>query len=237
MHVYDSVTIVTLNGQICYVPGNDVTPSFTITPAPVGTTTLSSYAGNFGTFATITVNGPLPATGQVYVWIHLDYGLKKTTGYREVTNLTTGTRVCNLTSGDDYDANATLTGTARVSICDNDKYVFSASGTINLGSASATIQNNNVFKRDPGVAGLVTDTNQMPVAEATVQIYDNNGHLVATVVTDQDGYFSYSFKYTGKQVTYSLTVVTTWCTITKPFSIKSNQSVWVNVVVPAKPIV
>ncbi len=237
VHVYDSVTVVTLNGVTCFVPGHDVTPSFTITPGPAGTITLGSYAGKFGTYSTITVNGPVPSTGQAYIWIHLDYGLKKTTGYAKVTDLKTGTRVCDLSKsspGDDSDANATLRGTATVSICDNDSYVFSAMGTITLGSASSSVQNNNVFKRDPGVAGLVTDGSVTPVAGATVQIFDNNGKLVALVMTDQDGYFSYSFKYTGKQSTYSIVVTTSWCTVTQYFTIKSNQFVWLNVSVPTK---
>ncbi len=232
VHVYDTVTIVTLHGQTCFVPGKDVTPLYTITPSPVGIITLSSYAGKFGTTTTVTVNGPLPSTGQAYVWIHLDYGLKKTTGYSKVTDLKTGTRVCDLTKSiHDNDANATLTGTATVSICDNDNYAFSATGTITLGNASTTIQNNNVFKRDPGIAGFVTDTNGFPVPGATVKVYDNNGKLVATLLTDQDGFYSYAFKYTGKQTIYSLVVTTSWCTVSKYFSIKSNQSVWVDVTV------
>ncbi len=232
VHIYDSVTVVTLNGRICFVPGQDVTSSFTITPGPAGILALSSYPGNFGTFTTVTVNGPLPSTGQAYIWIHLDYGLKKTTGYKNVADLKTGTRVCDLTKtskGDDNDANATLTGTAKVTICDNDHYAFSATGSISLGNASSTVTNNNVFKRDPGIAGEVLDTNGTPIPGATVQIYDNNGKLVATLTTDQDGTFSYAFKYTGKQVTYSIVVTTSWYTNTQTFTIKSNQYVWVNV--------
>jgi len=234
VHIYDSVTVVTLNGVTCFVPGNDVTSMYTITPPPAGTIGLSSYPGNFGTSATITVNGPVPSTGQAYIWIHLDFGLKKTTGYKQVSDLSTGTRVCDLlkaSKGDDNDANATLTGTAKVSICDNDTFNFSATGTITLGTASSSVQNNNVFKRDPGVAGVVLDTNGTPISGATVQIFDNNGKLVATLTTDQDGFFSYSFKYTGKQVTYSVTVTTSWYKTTQWFTIKSNQFVWVNVFV------
>ncbi len=237
VHIYDSVTVVTLNGRTCFVPGHDVTSSFTVTPGPTGILALSNYPGNFGTFATVTVNGPLPSSGQAYIWIHLDYGLKKTTGYRNVADLKTGTRVCDLTKvskGDDNDANATLTGTAKVSICDNDHYSFSATGSITLGNASSTVTNNNVFKRDPGIAGIVQDTNGGLVQGATVRILDNNGNLVATVTTDQDGFFSYAFKYTGKQVSYSLVVTTSWCTATQSFSIKSNQFVWVSVTVQAK---
>jgi hypothetical protein len=43
---------------------------------------LSDYgARNLGSTTTIHVSGHVPATGLVYVTIHLDYGLKKTTGW------------------------------------------------------------------------------------------------------------------------------------------------------------
>ena len=123
---------------------------------------------------------------------------------------------------------------ATISICDNDHFAFSATRTITLGSASTTIQNNNESKRDPGIAGFDTDSNGLPVPGATIKIYDNSGKLVATELTDQDGFYSYSFKYTGKQVTYSVVATTSWCTVTRYFSIKSNQSVWVDITVPAQ---
>jgi hypothetical protein len=77
------------------------------------------------------------------VRVHLDYGLKGSTGYAKVTNLSG----CNLTEGNDNDAGST------VDMCDNNIYTFSVSGAVR---DSREIQNYNVFKNDPGIGGLVT---------------------------------------------------------------------------------
>ena len=52
------------------------------------------------------------------------------------------------------------------------------------------------------------------------------------MTTDQDGYFAYAFKYTGKQAAYTIVATTSSCTITQTFDIKSNKSVWVDIAAP-----
>ncbi len=205
VHIYDSVTVVSIGGAQCFVPGNDVTSLYTITPSPNGIITLGSYGGTFGSFALITVSGPMPATGQAYIWIHLDYGLKKTTGYTKAPNLDA--------------VGATLT------IANNGLYTFSSSGTV---TDTQTIQNNNVFKRDPGVAGLVTDSSGTPIAGVKVTIKDSRGSVLATLTTDSDGYYQWTYKYTGKPSTFTATVTIGTKTYSQSFTIKSNAFVWVS---------
>jgi hypothetical protein len=68
----------------------------------------------------------------------------------------------------------------------------------------------NVFKNDPGIGGLVTQaSDQTPVAGAAVQIYDAKNKLLATVTTDQDGWYMWNYKYTGKPATFTVKLVDT----------------------------
>jgi hypothetical protein len=88
-----------------------------------------------------------------------------------------------------------------VNITDLGSYTFSFSNSV---SDSQTIENENVFKRDPGFAGLVTDSQGNPVKGVKVQIYGPDGTLLATVYTDEDGWYFYSYKYTGKAATFTV---------------------------------
>src|SRR5439155_22431434 len=109
---------------------------------------------------------------------------------------------CNLTTGpgNDNDANGTLTTgtTATLNVCDNNTYMFSSVGT-------QTIQNNNAFKKDPGIGGLVLyNSDGDPVPNVTVKIYDSSNKLLATVSTDQDGWYTWQYKYTGKAAMFTV---------------------------------
>jgi len=66
-------------------------------------------------------------------------------------------------------------------------------------------QSENVFKRDPGIAGLVmqSGTNE-PIPNVKVQIYDASNKLATTVYTDQDGWYMWQYKYTGKAATFTV---------------------------------
>ena len=152
VHVYDSVEVVTIGGVTCFVPGTDITSDFvitaqgtTVTPGGAEAIALSDYTSQaFGQTATITVDGTVPMSGEAYAWVHLDYGLKGTTSYAKVKNLTG----CDLTTGvDDNDAQAIAPAT--LNICDNNTYPFSTAGSV---TDSQSVQNNNVFKPIPASA-------------------------------------------------------------------------------------
>jgi hypothetical protein len=219
VHVYDSAVV---NSNGCVVPGTDITSQFTITPNRAGATTLGSYSPqNFGSIATITVAGSAPSTGQAYVWVHLDYGLELTTGYSKALDLTTGTPVCDLTlgTGNDNDAQATPSN-----VCDNNTYTFTSAG-------SQTIQNNNAFKKDPGIGGLALNGGDSgPVANVKVLIYDSSNKLLATVYTDQDGWYMWQYKYTGRADTF--TVKLPAFNKAQTVTLKSNGFLVVNFTVP-----
>jgi len=103
-------------------------------------------------------------------------------------------------------------------------YTFETSGEGE--SYQTTIQNVNVFKRDPGVAGLVVDQHGTPVANVKVEIYDGTGKKLTTQYTDVDGFYSYYYKYTGKAATF--TVKLPDYNQQKPVTLKSNVYVIVN---------
>ena len=64
--------------------------------------------------------------------------------------------------------------------------------------------NNNVFKRDPGFAGMINDGNQNPAADVKVEVYKPDGKLITTVFTDQDGLYMYQYKHPGKAAIYTI---------------------------------
>lgn len=134
--------------------------------------------------------------------IHLDYDLKKTVGYTP-----------------DIDKNAQHSTT---SIPNYGSYDFSY--TDGITTDTQTIQNENVFKHDPGFAGIVPDSNGNPVESVKVQIYSPDGKLLATVYTDEDGWYMYHYKHTGKVATYTIKCGE----ITKTVTLKANQIVQMN---------
>src|SRR5207249_849545 len=81
----------TLTNKGCYVPAFDQTNNFSITSSGGHTTNNGKAAivlSDYGMTPTIgvtttqvTVSGTIPNTGLIYVTIHLDYGLKGSTGW------------------------------------------------------------------------------------------------------------------------------------------------------------
>jgi hypothetical protein len=146
-----------------------------------------------GTHVTLMIAGTIPSTGFFYLTIHLDYGLKGTTGW------TPSPSGCIL-SGAGANCNAVNTSpAARISY--GQTYTFPVTITDTTTSSTVTqspsVSTVNTFKKDPGFAGVVTDMNGNPVAGVKVQIYDPNGKLLATVSTDSNGSYSCACKYTG----------------------------------------
>jgi hypothetical protein len=133
---------------------------------------------------TISVDLPPLAGGFAYIAVHLDYGLKKVaTGCTKVS--TDGDASC-LTGGP---------------IDNGTSYTF---GFTNGSSGSATISNLTEFKKNPGIGGLtIRNGVDDPVAGVAVDIYQGTKKM-ATVKTDQDGWYMWSYKYTGKPTTFTV---------------------------------
>ena len=196
--------------------GNDITSQFsitgtsTITPSGAPGIGLSDYGSSptVGTSAvTLTINGNLPASGIVFVTIHLDYGLKGNSGY-----------------GKGASSNAINPATSAVLIPNLGSYTFSATGADSSGATySQAVQNENIFKQDPGFAGLVLDSGSNPIAGATVKIYGSSGNLIGTATTDVNGFYSFQYK-TGKSATFTLQAIG----ISKVATLKANSFVEVD---------
>jgi hypothetical protein len=208
IHAYSGVTVTQSNGQYCLTPGTEIfnTKQFIVT--------LDNYSPQaMGSTTTLNVVLPtIPAGGFVYTNIHLDYGLKDTLGY-----------------GKDGSNNATAYGTTNILVPDKNWYGFADNL---LGIFSHSVQSINVFKKNPGVGGKGfnnTTTDPIPM-NTKVLIYNASKKLLGTVYTDQDGWYMWSYKYTGKPSTFYITMPAYG--ITKTVTLKSNGYLEVNFGIP-----
>ena len=191
-HAYDAVSVSQNSaGYWCAAPSGNGLGADPDTVA-LGDFSSQTLAGH----AHLVVNGTFDSTGFAFIRVKLDFGLKGTGGW---TN-NAGTAVGSLPA---------------ISLINNQLYTF----TDNAGGG-ATTHSLNVFKKDPGIAGLVTNlVTGDPIAGATVKIYDaKSGKLLGTVTTDADGWYLFTFKYSGKTVTFNVVING----ITKTITMKSN---------------
>jgi hypothetical protein len=158
---------------------------------------------NLGSSTTVYVSGSVPATGLAYVTIHLDYGLKKTTGWQQNADTTT-------LQGPDTNLDGVLDGLGSGAVyikggtpaqTNGQNYTFAAS----FGSSS-TLYSVNVFKKNPGVNGLTLGASGTPKPGLEVQFWGPNGNLIARTTSDQDGFFSFNYKHVGKPTTFVVKV-------------------------------
>ncbi len=186
IHMYSDVGIVTTNGITCLTP---VEPPLGINNQQI---TLPNYQSQtFGTTTTLTI-GNIPL-GTTYLNIHLDFGLKGTTNWSKIARNDNGNTV--------YDAQS-LYALPLPEIFNGQKYNFSDDQ-----GGTADAYSTNSFKKNPGVGGLSEFVNGDAVKGATVKIYQGN-KLMATVTSDEDGWFMWQYKWTGKRVTFSVDL--TW---------------------------
>ena len=183
IHVYSDVGVSTTNGTTCLTPIGELANSTThVTLANYGDGTTPSY--DFSKTTTVTIHVPALSGGFAYVNIHLDYGLKGTTGYAKGG------------SGND----AVRLNTSTVLIPDLKTYAFS-----DTTNGTTTVTSINTFKKDPGIGGLVLNGTGDPVKNAKVDIYQGTStKATATVYTDEDGWYMWQYKWTGKAATFNV---------------------------------
>jgi hypothetical protein len=129
---------------------------------------------------------PVEGSGLVFIKVHLDYGLKGVGGYS-------------------VDANNNATKTSSP-INNFTPYTFTITGA-GLNETD-TIQNENVFKKLTGIGGLILDDQGDGIPNLAVAITGAEGKKIVEssgVQTDDDGWYVYIFKYTGKQATFTIT--------------------------------
>ncbi|MHB8134720.1 MAG: prealbumin-like fold domain-containing protein [Anaerolineaceae bacterium] len=197
-----------LTSSGCFAP-NPSLSGFTIETQAM---TPASSAGNqiitaedyttkqLGQTTTVTVTGVVPATGFAYVTIHLDYGLKKTSGWKNpgtsMNNPVTNSTVLDM-------ANQTGFGSGAVTIHGYEVYNFSR--TVGDDTASSTPSSFNEIKKFAGFLGFVTDKlTGDPVKGKKVVIKNPTGSVLATLYTDADGYYMLEYKHRAKSATYTV---------------------------------
>jgi hypothetical protein len=95
-------------------------------------------------------------------------------------------------------------------------YAFSHLGS---GTGSDTVQNVNTFKKITGVFGqVVTSSNGSPVPNVVATLKTAAGAVVATGVTDIDGFYSLAYKHTGKAANFTVILGT----VQKVVTLKAN---------------
>ena len=182
IEVYDGVTINTSGGQTCLMPGKKIF-------AGSQQVTLSNYVKPVMGVTTYSfdVTVSVPPTGFVFLAIHLDYGLKASTGY-----------------GQNGATDATACGSTGILVPNGQPYTFSVSGAAH---DSSTVSSYNIFKKNPGTGGLAqSQTTTFSVPGATAALKDAKGTVLGTGVTDQDGWYLINYRATGKGTSYYLTL-------------------------------
>jgi hypothetical protein len=201
IHVYGGVQQTTVGGQTCLIPEKEIGHSSE-------QITLESYkGGTFGSSASVTFTSP---TGFAYANIHVAYGLIGTAGWSK-SGVT------------EKDAKNSL---GFPTILNDQTYLFEE----NDGSSTdkQTASSENVFKKDPGIAGLVLKANNEPAVKVPVYIYDSSNKLVFSTVTDQDGWYYWEYKYTGKATTFTVKLGAPYTSHHETVTIKSNGFVTAN---------
>jgi hypothetical protein len=181
---YDFFTVSpNSSGQTCIIPGNKFL-------AGTNQIALSSYTTQaIGSTKTITVTTKVPTTGFIYLAIHLDYGLKGTSGYFNDSS---------------NDALKGCTNGSPLLISNPQSYSFSVGNAV---TDSTSVISCNDFKKTPGTAGIVQNSLSLnPVPNATAVLKDSTGKVLGTGVTDNDGWYMINYKWTGKAATFTVTM-------------------------------
>jgi hypothetical protein len=253
IHVYDSVGLQSATGgpstpdDFCFVPGNEtqvinkhvVLASNTLPSNTVQYGAISVPGGGYPKTAILEFDITIPATGFAYVNQHMDDGLKgpkvDVTGDGVADSLYYG----NLKDNAVYPT-STGPNVGKVLIPELFNHTFSVAWTGGaVGGGSDTVQNDNEFKKNTGVAGRVTsDSTGDGIAGLTVQLFEGptaTGSPVFTATTDADGWYVMAYKHKGKETTYTVKVVTNVQALTPnpaTTTLKANGFAEVNFVLP-----
>jgi hypothetical protein len=136
-----------------------------------------------GAMLTIT---DLPEDDFIYVTIHLDFGLKKTNSWVKGKN-------SDALSDPDFNPN-------YPDILNETEFIFDSS----IVDSNDSIINSNSFKNLKGFGGLVLDEFGGGVQGEEVSLYDSEGVLIETMITDENGWYWSDYRHKGKTADYTL---------------------------------
>jgi hypothetical protein len=89
-----------------------------------------------------------------------------------------------------------------VTIAGYKQYQFSFTG--GAVTPTDTIESYNVFKKNPGIGGLVLQNGTTaPIGNTKVEVWQSNKKM-ADLYTDEDGWYMWAYKYTGKAATFTV---------------------------------
>jgi hypothetical protein len=263
VHVYDAQDVY-FDQYGCFVPmdalqsiGQTIAiEDYMIGATPGGGSTLScdSLAGcgldGSGT-CSFSVDVGIPGSGQAYVNVHLDYGLKGASlDVNDGAVVGGNPPVCD-SNPDRYDKGAAGTvfgtpavypggwealkdNTVDVAISNCKSYPFSHACTgpfcIDDGTLFGDqVQSLNIFKRINGAYGtaMASDTESAATSAWVELVRVSTGELVGSALTDEDGYFAIPYKHKGKRAMYDVTLIG-GSNITQRVQLKANGWAEVN---------
>jgi hypothetical protein len=188
--------------------------------------TLGSYAGTVtcdpANTHTMVMTLTVPASGFLYVNLHLEYGLKHTGNYTPNSD------------GDALDCAKVKAGQLVELVPNLCVYRFlSALNGASEAYGWDAVQNVNTFKKNPGVGGLVRSAvSADPVIGATVTLRNPANQVIGLALSDEDGFYMINYKHTGRAVTYTVTARAGTWTQTIPVTLKANGYVHLDFDVP-----
>ena len=207
-HAYDSVSLnpdELLNDQICLVPGDEVDHgSYQIS--------LDNYdGGGMGdSYQLIVQDVEIPDSGGVYFNLHLDYGLKTTTGYAPNDNSDTGGK--DAVDGTDGNGNP-------VTVEDGQMYDFShqvgewtdnnnnsmidPGELVSFDSGADGVESTNAFKNLKGEGGLFQNQDGDALTGQHIMVF-KDGDQIGDAWSDEDGWYYAQFMATGKMTDYTV---------------------------------
>jgi hypothetical protein len=247
VHVYSTVDVTVMPGGFCFDLENATT--LATVDAVTADIRLADYTVGYVSgipetqteMLTITFPDGSYAPGFFYVNFHLDYDLKGPQADGPDPNLDPDRY------GKDAGDNALAPGTSTVLIPELAPHEFcidpdGTGGT--FGELCDTVYNDNEFKKNPGVAGVVAELPSgcteiscgTAVPGARVELVAPSGTVVGSAETNADGWYQIVYKHTGKPALYTVNLYSPSSAVTptksQPVTLKGNGFVEVSFTLP-----
>jgi hypothetical protein len=201
IHVYDSLSFRTNNlGETCFVPGNTTQAignyvtlaDYDVAPSKTG------YVNGVPKMHSVTFTITIPDSGFAYINQHLDDGLKGRA--IDVNGDLVPERYAKGGSEQALDPS-----TQAVLIPEMAFHEFCTFNSTGNNDGCDTIQNDNTWKKNPGVGGVMKYLGlEEPAKNLWVELYNPSNVSVGTGKSDEDGYYQIVYKHTGKQAIYTV---------------------------------